>query len=232
MTTPTRKKSLLRRLVGRERRGCEARGEFIGGTGRLLDRFFVDARDAMLLAEEEARALHHDYLGTEHLLLGLMRAERGLAARLLVAVGADLQGTRGAIERLLGRAQSGRVAKSSAHDPTTQEGAGAQPAGGEGESQHSRAERAPALGAGAGGRRSRRSLSGRARCRIRGSPPPAPACSLQSGTPESAGSGSRVGASSPGPLAPRRWSKRAAVASRLVSGPRPYRCSTVASREV
>jgi ATP-dependent Clp protease ATP-binding subunit ClpC len=107
MTTSTRKKTLLRRLVGRNRKGCEASREFAGGPGQLLDRFFVDARDAMLLAEEEARALHHDYLGTEHLLLGLMRAERGLAARLLVAVGADLQGTRDAIERLLGRAESG-----------------------------------------------------------------------------------------------------------------------------
>ena len=107
ITTSTRKKALLRRLVGRNRKGCEESRDFAGANGQLLDRFFVDARDAMLLAEEEARALHHDFLGTEHLLLGLMRAERGLAARLLVAVGADLQGTRDAIERLLGRAQPG-----------------------------------------------------------------------------------------------------------------------------
>src|SRR5438876_2560955 len=58
MTTSTRNKSILRRLVGRKRRGCDPRRGFTGGTGQLLDRFFVDAHDAILLAEEEARALH------------------------------------------------------------------------------------------------------------------------------------------------------------------------------
>lgn len=104
MPTPTRKKKLLRRLVDRNRRCCEAAS---GVPQPPVDRFSSDARDAMAFADEEARDLNHDYLGTEHLLLGLIRAERGLAARLLATVGADLARTRAAIEQLLGKSLSG-----------------------------------------------------------------------------------------------------------------------------
>ncbi len=108
MTPPTQKKRLLRRLVGRNRTGCEA----TPGEPPPVDRFSSDAREALAFAQEEARDLNHDYLGTEHLLLGLIRAEHGLAARLLATVGADLALTRAAIERLMGKSLSGGTRRS------------------------------------------------------------------------------------------------------------------------
>ena len=55
-----------------------------GGMLRILfERFTVRARDGVVLALEEARALRHNYIGTEHVLLGLMREEQGLGARVL-----------------------------------------------------------------------------------------------------------------------------------------------------
>ena len=61
----------------------------------------------MSVARDEAQSFNHNYLGTEHLLLGLMRAEHGLAARLLRAVGADLEPSRTAIRKLLGTGPPG-----------------------------------------------------------------------------------------------------------------------------
>ncbi len=49
----------------------------------LLERFTERARRVVVLAQEEARVLKHNYIGTEHILLGLLREEEGLAARVL-----------------------------------------------------------------------------------------------------------------------------------------------------
>jgi hypothetical protein len=62
----------------------------------------------MARAQEEATALNHSAIGTEHLLLGLLRSEHGVAARLLTAVGADLGHIRMSIEVLVGRGQDTR----------------------------------------------------------------------------------------------------------------------------
>ncbi len=53
------------------------------------------------LALAESRALGHNYIGTEHILLGLIRAGDGVAAQLLTGLGADLNGTREQVIRLL-----------------------------------------------------------------------------------------------------------------------------------
>jgi ATP-dependent Clp protease ATP-binding subunit ClpA len=50
---------------------------------RFMNRFTEGAHRALALAKEEARELHHDYIGTEHLLLGLLREEEGIAAEVL-----------------------------------------------------------------------------------------------------------------------------------------------------
>jgi ATP-dependent Clp protease ATP-binding subunit ClpA len=55
------------------------------------------------LAEEEAKRLNHNWIGTEHLLLGLLRDFGGVGARLLRRLGMDLEETRAAVETLLGR---------------------------------------------------------------------------------------------------------------------------------
>ena len=49
----------------------------------MFERFTERARQVVVLAQEEARTLKHNYIGTEHILLGLLREEEGLAARVL-----------------------------------------------------------------------------------------------------------------------------------------------------
>ena len=90
-------RTLLRRLARRR----EGRGP---GVREALDRLAADSREAFELAQEEARALNHNYVGTEHILLGLLHVERGLAARILTSLGVGLEQTRTALEqRLVGR---------------------------------------------------------------------------------------------------------------------------------
>jgi ATP-dependent Clp protease ATP-binding subunit ClpC len=62
------------------------------------------AKKVLELAMAEARALEHDYIGTEHLLLGLLAEQKGVAARVLVDAGLTLDGARHATLRLLGDA--------------------------------------------------------------------------------------------------------------------------------
>jgi len=56
-----------------------------------------------VLAQDEARAFRHDYIGTEHVLLGLLREERGVAARALGSLNVTLDDARGRVERLAPR---------------------------------------------------------------------------------------------------------------------------------
>ncbi|MCF6191940.1 MAG: hypothetical protein L3J76_02235, partial [Candidatus Hydrothermae bacterium] len=65
----------------------------------------ASARRSINYAFEEARKLGHNYVGTEHLLLGLLRENRGLAARILVQMGVDLDIVRVEILKILGRNQ-------------------------------------------------------------------------------------------------------------------------------
>ncbi len=70
--------------------------------GRYSDR----AQRVILLAQEEARRLNYSYVSTEHLLLGLLREEGGVAARALKNLGIDLEQVRSEIEKSLGRGTS------------------------------------------------------------------------------------------------------------------------------
>jgi ATP-dependent Clp protease ATP-binding subunit ClpC len=68
---------------------------------------FTDrARHVLALAEEEARGLNHTRMGTEHLLLGLMRESDGLAAKALMALGVRLSTVRATVEYILERGHS------------------------------------------------------------------------------------------------------------------------------
>jgi ATP-dependent Clp protease ATP-binding subunit ClpC len=60
----------------------------------------------VVLAEEEARALEHNYLGTEHLLLGLLREHEGLAARVLEELDVTVEGARAQVVRLVGSGEA------------------------------------------------------------------------------------------------------------------------------
>ncbi|MCD6317860.1 ATP-dependent Clp protease ATP-binding subunit [Candidatus Aerophobetes bacterium] len=69
----------------------------------MFNRFTERARRAILLAREEAKRLDHDYLGTEHLLLGLIREGEGIAATALQNLGIDLGQVRQEVEKAVGR---------------------------------------------------------------------------------------------------------------------------------
>lgn len=60
------------------------------------------AKKVLELSMSEARALNHSYVGTEHLLLGLLREERGIAAQVLTSMGVTIAGVRDEVVRLLG----------------------------------------------------------------------------------------------------------------------------------
>ena len=69
----------------------------------MFERFTDRARRVIVLAQEEARALQHNYIGTEHLLLGLIREGEGVAAKALEAKGVTLEDTRKQVEEMIGK---------------------------------------------------------------------------------------------------------------------------------
>ena len=63
--------------------------------------FTERVRKVLAMAREEAARLHHEYVGTEHILLGLIREGEGVAAQVLVKLGADLNRVRQQVIQLL-----------------------------------------------------------------------------------------------------------------------------------
>ncbi len=76
-----------------------------------FDRFTKRARRVLTLAQEEAQRLNHNYIGTEHLLLGLVREENGVAVRVLRDLGVDPRQIRERVERTVGRGQRAMYGK-------------------------------------------------------------------------------------------------------------------------
>jgi len=72
-----------------------------------MERFTQRARRVLSLAHEEAERLHHNYIGTEHLLLGLIREEGGVAGRVLRELGLDTARVKEMVERLTGIGRQG-----------------------------------------------------------------------------------------------------------------------------
>jgi len=71
----------------------------------MFERFTDQSRRAVVLAQDEARLLNHNYIGTEHLLAGLRRENRGVAARTLESAGITMDAVRAEIEKLVGRGE-------------------------------------------------------------------------------------------------------------------------------
>ncbi|HRA04638.1 MAG TPA: Clp protease N-terminal domain-containing protein, partial [Arachnia sp.] len=67
----------------------------------MFERFTDRARRVIVLAQDEAKLLNHNYIGTEHILLGLIREGEGVAAQVLVKLGADLSRVRQQVIQLL-----------------------------------------------------------------------------------------------------------------------------------
>src|SRR4026209_949396 len=68
-----------------------------------FDKFTERARRVLTLAQEEALRFNHNYIGTEHLLLGLVREGEGVAAKVLANLGVELNKVRSAVEFIIGR---------------------------------------------------------------------------------------------------------------------------------
>jgi ATP-dependent Clp protease ATP-binding subunit ClpA len=68
-----------------------------------FERFTERARQVLQLAQEEAQRFNHNYIGTEHVLLGLMRKKEGVGARVLTEMGVELNDIRGKVEFIIGR---------------------------------------------------------------------------------------------------------------------------------
>src|ERR1700709_441764 len=89
----------------------------------MFERFTDRARRVVVLAQEEARMLNHNYIGTEHILLGLIREGEGVAAQVLVKLGADLNRVRQQVIQLLsgyqGKEAAGAGAGPSEGTPST-----------------------------------------------------------------------------------------------------------------
>jgi ATP-dependent Clp protease ATP-binding subunit ClpC len=68
-----------------------------------FEKFTDRARRVLSLAQEEAQRFNHNYIGTEHILLGLIREEDGVAARVLSNMGVRLEQVRAAVEDIVGR---------------------------------------------------------------------------------------------------------------------------------
>src|ERR671934_603542 len=85
----------------------------------MFERFTDRARRVVVLAQEEARMLNHNYIGTEHILLGLIREGEGVAAQVLVKLGADLNRVRQQVLQLLSGYQGKEPAEAGGRGEST-----------------------------------------------------------------------------------------------------------------
>ena len=74
----------------------------------MFERFTDGTRRVVVLAQEEAKILNHDYVGTEHILLGLIDEGDGLAARSLASLGINLDAVRQQVEEIISAGVSRR----------------------------------------------------------------------------------------------------------------------------
>ncbi len=95
-TTFSKLKERVGKAKARERRELDLADD-------RFDKFTGRARKVIALAQEEATRLNHNYIGTEHLLLGLIREGEGIAAKALASMNVDLERARGEVESIIGR---------------------------------------------------------------------------------------------------------------------------------
>jgi ATP-dependent Clp protease ATP-binding subunit ClpC len=78
----------------------------VGSSAIVFEHFTERARQVVVLAQEEARGLHHGYIGEEHILLGLLREDEGLAARVLESLNMTVERVRDEVVLLEGRGEA------------------------------------------------------------------------------------------------------------------------------
>ena len=72
----------------------------------MFERFTDAARHAVVLAQEECRLLNHDHIGTEHILLGLIREQEAMGAKALESMNISLEAVRQQVEEIIGQGQA------------------------------------------------------------------------------------------------------------------------------
>ena len=82
----------------------------------MFERFTDRARRVVVLAQEEARMVNHNYIGTEHILLGLIHEGQGVAAEALKSMDISLEDVRGQVAEIIGR---GKESAPASHIPFT-----------------------------------------------------------------------------------------------------------------
>jgi ATP-dependent Clp protease ATP-binding subunit ClpA len=95
-----------------------ARGR-AGTVVRVFERFTDRARATLVMAQEEARLLHHSFIGTEHILLGLLRQEDGIAGEVLTSFGVSLETARRRVQETVGAPIAGAQHAELASPPFT-----------------------------------------------------------------------------------------------------------------
>src|SRR2546430_16197528 len=75
-------------------------------SNEMFERFTDRARRVVVLAQEEARMLNHNYIGTEHILLGLIHEGEGVAAKALEQLNISLDAVRSQVEEIIGQGQA------------------------------------------------------------------------------------------------------------------------------
>ena len=93
----------VRELSQEEKAFIKTPGALSQDDGNRFDKFTERARKVLGLAQEEAQRLQHHYIGTEHLLLGLLRDREGIAAKVLSNLGVEINKVRSAVEFIIGR---------------------------------------------------------------------------------------------------------------------------------
>jgi ATP-dependent Clp protease ATP-binding subunit ClpA len=92
----------------------------------MFERFTERARKVVVLAQDEARHFNHNYIGTEHLLLGLLREDEGVAAQALYSLNVALDEVREQVESIVGYGEEGTGAQAP-FTPRAQRGPAARP---------------------------------------------------------------------------------------------------------
>jgi hypothetical protein len=93
--------SLTHRPVGPAAAYNDTAARVIHAEAAVYERFTDRARKVMRLANQEAQCFNHEYVGTEHILLGLVREESGVAAKVLQEMGVDLRRVRLGVEQVI-----------------------------------------------------------------------------------------------------------------------------------
>src|SRR5882762_7869095 len=91
-------------LAAQTDRTDPAPSHFTNMSQEPMNNFTPRAQQALALARKEADRFHHNYVGTEHLLLGLIKLGQGVAVSVLQKMGLDLETVRGAVEKQVGTA--------------------------------------------------------------------------------------------------------------------------------